>query len=139
MFSETIPAAETPQQARMRRMTGGDNDSPSRELARYLFEIAQKYVPNLDVVLIYRPDRFLRGGDHLPFQQKGYTAVRLTEYYENFTHQHQDIRQETVSCTAIFRSSWILLICEKHGTQLSRTGESGFRTGRPATCVAQRR
>lgn len=94
VFSETIPAAETPQQARMRRMTGGDNDSPSRELARYLYEIAHKYVPNLDVVLIYRPDRFLRGGDHLPFQQKGYTAVRLTEYYENFTHQHQDIRQE---------------------------------------------
>ncbi|SFV30523.1 M20/M25/M40 family metallo-hydrolase [Thermoflavifilum thermophilum] len=94
VFSETIPAAETPEQARMRRMTNGDNDSPSRELARYLYEIARAYIPNLDVVLIYRPDRFLRGGDHLPFQQKGYTAVRLTEYYENFNHQHQDIRVE---------------------------------------------
>ncbi|MCL6523697.1 MAG: M20/M25/M40 family metallo-hydrolase [Thermoflavifilum sp.] len=94
VFSETIPAMESPEQARMRRLTSGDNDSPSRELARYLYEMARCYVPNLDVVLIYRPDRFLRGGDHLPFQQKGYTAVRITEYYENFNHQHQDVRVE---------------------------------------------
>ncbi|MBX5438615.1 MAG: M20/M25/M40 family metallo-hydrolase [Thermoflavifilum sp.] len=94
VFSETIPAAETPQQARMRKLTNGDNDSPSRELARYIHDVAKAYIPNLTVELIYRPDRFLRGGDHLPFQQKGYTAVRLTEYYENFTHQHQDIRTE---------------------------------------------
>lgn len=94
VFSETIPVAETPEQARMRRLTNGDNDSPSRELARYIHDVAKNYIPNLDVVLIYRPDRFLRGGDHFPFQQKGYTAVRLTEYYENFNHQHQDIRVE---------------------------------------------
>jgi hypothetical protein len=94
VFSETIPAAETPEQARMRKLTGGDNDSPSRELARYIHDIAQMYVPNLDAVLVYRPDRFLRGGDHLPFQQQGYRAVRLTEYYENFDHQHQDVRVE---------------------------------------------
>src|SRR5579875_3306273 len=69
VFSETIPVAETPEQARMRRLTNGDNDSPSRELARYIHDVAKNYIPNLDVVLIYRPDRFLRGGDHFPFQQ----------------------------------------------------------------------
>jgi len=71
-----------------------ENDSRSRELARYIKEVGERYVDHLDVVLIYRTDRFLRGGDHLPYLQNGFTAVRITEMNENFTRQHQDVRTE---------------------------------------------
>lgn len=73
---------------------GGENDSPSRELARYVKETAERYVDHLDVKLVYRRDRFLRGGDQTSFQLNGFTAVRLTEMNEDFTHQHQDLRTE---------------------------------------------
>ncbi len=73
---------------------GGENDSPSRQLARYTKEIGERYVPQLDVKLIYRRDRFLRGGDQTPFLQQGFTAVRFTEMNEDFNRQHQDIRTE---------------------------------------------
>jgi hypothetical protein len=73
---------------------GGEADSPSRQLARYTKEIAERYVDQLDVKLIYRRDRFLRGGDQTSFQLQGFTAVRLTEMNEDFTHQHQDLRTE---------------------------------------------
>lgn len=94
VFSEGVPAAETARAASLRKAMGGENDSRSRELARYIRHIATEYVPNLRVQLIYRRDRFLRGGDHLPFQDRGYTAVRITDFYENFQHQHQDVRME---------------------------------------------
>ncbi|RYE06742.1 MAG: M20/M25/M40 family metallo-hydrolase, partial [Sphingobacteriaceae bacterium] len=73
---------------------GGENDSPSRQLARYTKEIGERYVAQLDVKLIYRRDRFLRGGDQTPFLQQGFTAVRFTEMNEDFNRQHQDIRTE---------------------------------------------
>ncbi len=73
---------------------GGENDSPSRELARYVKEIGERYVDQLDVKLIYRRDRYLRGGDHTSFQLQGFTAVRFTEMNEDFTRQHQDVRTE---------------------------------------------
>lgn len=73
---------------------GGENDSPSRQLARYTKEIAERYVDQLDVKLVYRRDRFLRGGDQTSFQLNGFTAVRLTEMNEDFTRQHQDLRTE---------------------------------------------
>jgi hypothetical protein len=73
---------------------GGENDSPSRQLARYIKETAERYVDQLDVKLIYRRDRFLRGGDQTSFQLQGFTAVRFTEMNEDFTHQHQDLRTE---------------------------------------------
>jgi Zn-dependent M28 family amino/carboxypeptidase len=73
---------------------GGENDSPSRELARYIKETAERYVDQLDVKLIYRRDRFLRGGDHVPFLQQGFSAVRFTEMNEDFTRQHQSVRTE---------------------------------------------
>ncbi|WP_222103946.1 M20/M25/M40 family metallo-hydrolase [Mucilaginibacter corticis] len=73
---------------------GGETDSPSRQLARYIKETAERYVEQLDVKLIYRRDRFLRGGDQSSFQQQGFTAVRFTEMNEDFTHQHQDLRTE---------------------------------------------
>lgn len=94
VFSEGIPYMETQQEERLRKALAAENDSRSRELARYIKTIGDTYVDNLKVVLIYRRDRFLRGGDHIPFQERGYTAVRLTDFYENYYHQHQDVRTE---------------------------------------------
>jgi Zn-dependent M28 family amino/carboxypeptidase len=94
VFSEGVPAVETEKQAATRNSVGGENDSPARELARYTKEIAERYVDQLDVKLIYRRDRYLRGGDHTPFSQQGFTAVRITEMNEDFNRQHQDIRKE---------------------------------------------
>ncbi|EHQ27565.1 M20/M25/M40 family metallo-hydrolase [Mucilaginibacter paludis] len=73
---------------------GGENDSPSRQLARYVKETGERYVDQLDVKLIYRRDRFLRGGDHVPFLQQGFAAVRFTEMNEDFNRQHQTVRKE---------------------------------------------
>jgi hypothetical protein len=94
VFSETIPAVETPEMERLRKSTGGENDSPSRQLARLVKEQGEKYTPGHEVVLNYRIDRFLRGGDHTPFSQNGFTAVRLCEMVENYKYQHQDVRME---------------------------------------------
>ncbi|MDE3185458.1 MAG: M20/M25/M40 family metallo-hydrolase [Bacteroidota bacterium] len=94
VFSEGIPATATEKDITKIRALGLENDSKSRELARYIKEVAERYVDNLEVKLIYRTDRFLRGGDHLPYLQNGFTAVRITEMNENFNHQHQDVRKE---------------------------------------------
>ena len=94
VFSEGLPAFETDKTAASIRNLGLENDGKARQLARYVKEIGERYVDNLQVVLIYRNDRFLRGGDHLPYVQKGYAAVRITEMNENFTRQHQDVRVE---------------------------------------------
>lgn len=94
VFSETIPYLETEDEAKMRKATSRDNDSPSRLLARYIKTVTEQYVDQLTVKLVYRNDRFLRGGDHTPFSQNGFTAVRLCEMNENFDHQHQDLRTE---------------------------------------------
>lgn len=93
-FSEMIPSFETDEQTAVRNSLKSENDSPSRQLARYIKEIAEPYLKGFSVTLNARPDRFLRGGDHTPFNQLGFTAVRFTEFNENFTHQHQNIRME---------------------------------------------
>jgi hypothetical protein len=74
--------------------TGGENDMPTRQLARAVKEAGERYVPNFKVTIINRRDRYLRGGDHAPFLDRGYAAVRFTEPNENFDHQHQDVRME---------------------------------------------
>lgn len=94
VFSEGLSAFETEKTAAAIRNLGLENDGAARQLARYVKETGEKYVKNIDVKLIYRNDRFLRGGDHTPFVNHGFTAVRLTDYYENYDHQHQDIRTE---------------------------------------------
>ena len=94
IFSETIPAFETEQMSRMRAYTGAENDSRSRQLARYIKLHGETYVPGFEVTLNYRVDRYLRGGDHIPFTRNGYTAVRFCEMNENYLHQHQDVRME---------------------------------------------
>ena len=96
VFSEGVPLYETDEMAKIRRYTGGENDSKSRELARYIKEIGEEYVDKIDVKLIYRIDRFLRGGDHMSFNKYGFTAVRLCEMNENYDHQHQNVRVEKV-------------------------------------------
>jgi len=94
VFSEGIPAYETEKNVARIRALGLENDGKSRQLARYVKEIGERYVDNLEVVMIYRNDRFLRGGDHTPYVQQGFAAVRITEMNENFTRQHQDVRVE---------------------------------------------
>jgi hypothetical protein len=94
VFSDGVPTAATDKQVAALKSLGGENDSPSRQLARYTKEIGERYVDQLDVKLIYRRDRYLRGGDHLPFLEQGFTAVRFTEMNENFNRQHQNIRTE---------------------------------------------
>lgn len=94
VFSEGTRALETDKEAADRRYHGGEVDSPSRNLARYIQALAERYIPSWHVMLVYRTDRFGRGGDHTAFNALGYPAVRLTESHEDFTHQHQDVRLE---------------------------------------------
>ena len=94
VFSEGLPFFELEKNAANIRNLGLENDGAARQLARYVKETGERYVDNLEVVMVYRNDRFLRGGDHTPFVQNGFTAVRITEMNENYNHQHQDIRTE---------------------------------------------
>ena len=94
IFAEGTRVTETPQEARLRRFTGGEVDSPSRNLARYIDKIADQYIENLDTMVIYRLDRFRRGGHHRPFNDLGYPGIRIMETNENYTRQHQDLRTE---------------------------------------------
>jgi hypothetical protein len=94
VFSEGLPAFELEKKVANIRQLGLENDGPSRQLARYVKEVGERYVPNMEVILIYRNDRFLRGGDHTAFVEKGFSAVRFTEMNENYEHQHQDLRRE---------------------------------------------
>ena len=94
VFSEGIPSNETQQEATTRRSVGGENDSPSRQLARFIKETGERYVPIMKVWMIYRRDRYGRGGDHQPFLERGFAAVRFTEPNENYQHQHQNVRIE---------------------------------------------
>lgn len=92
VFSEGVPSNETPQEATTRRSVGGENDSQSRQLARFIKEVSEFYVPTMKVWMIYRRDRYGRGGDHQPFLERGFAAVRFTEPNENYQHQHQNVR-----------------------------------------------
>ena len=89
VFSEGIPALETDQMAALRKYTSGENDSKARQLARYIKEIGERYLEQLNVTLVFRNDRFGRGGDHTPFCQEGFTAVRICEYNENYDRTHK--------------------------------------------------
>ena len=94
VFAEGPSPQETPQQAATRRTMGGENDSPPRELARFVREAAQAAVPKMNVWIIYRRDRFLRGTDDGPFLDQGYPGLRMTEPNEDYRHEHQDVRDE---------------------------------------------
>lgn len=94
IFSEPTPANETDQQRGARRFTGGEVDGNSRQLARYIHKQVQTYMPEMNPMMIYRLDRFGRGGHHRPFNDLGFAGVRIMEAHENYTQQHQDIRVE---------------------------------------------
>jgi hypothetical protein len=94
VFSEGVPAAATEQDVRRIRGLGGESDSGSRELARYVADVGRAYDAGVKPMLVFRLDRFLRGGDHYSFNQQGFAAVRFTEFREDFHHQHQNARTE---------------------------------------------
>jgi len=94
VFSEGVRVVETEEEARARRFSGGEVDSPSRNLARYIDRMADDYIPHLDVMMVYRLDRFGRGGHHRPFNDAGMPGVRIMETHENYNRQHQDVRAE---------------------------------------------
>ena len=96
VFSEGLPLAATEQEVRRIRGLGGESDSGSRQLARYIAEVGRTYAGDVGVkpVLVFRLDRYLRGGDHSAFNQEGFSGVRFTEFREDFHHQHQDVRTE---------------------------------------------
>ena len=94
VFSEGVPAAADEKQLRLIRNLGGESDSPSRELARYIAEVGRTYDAGIKPHLVFRLDRYLRGGDHYSFNQQGFAAVRFTEFRENYTRQHQNVRTE---------------------------------------------
>jgi Zn-dependent M28 family amino/carboxypeptidase len=94
VFSEGLSVLDTGRVLSTIRNLGLENDGKARQLARYVKETGERYVDNLEVVMVYRNDRFLRGGDHSPYVQRGYAAVRITEMNENYYHQHQDVRME---------------------------------------------
>ena len=94
VFSESIPDNASERELRMIRALGGENDSTSRELARYIVQAARTYATQVAPLLEFRLDRYLRGGDHISFNEAGFAAVRFTEFRENYTHQHQNVRSE---------------------------------------------
>jgi hypothetical protein len=94
VFSEGVPTAATDAEIKRIRMLGGESDSTSRELARYVADVGRSYDTGVKPLLVFRLDRFLRGGDHYSFNQQGFAAVRFTEFRENFNHQHQTPRSE---------------------------------------------
>src|SRR5271157_4039718 len=96
VFSEGIPAAAAESASVPGRGLGGENDGPSRQLARYIAAVSPAYFPpnNFHPMIVFRRDRYLRGGDHISFNEQGYAAVRFTEYRENYDHQHQNVRTE---------------------------------------------
>ena len=94
IFSEPVPPTETEQQRKARRFYGGEVDGISRQLARYIYTTTRTYMPEMNPKMIYRLDRFGRGGHHRPFNDAGFAGIRIMEAHENYTQQHQDIRTE---------------------------------------------
>ena len=94
VFSEPTPVTEDEQRSIWRRFYGGEVDGPSRQLARYVDRVTRKYITNLEPQMIYRLDRFGRGGHHRPFNDEGFPGVRIMETHENYNRQHQDLREE---------------------------------------------
>lgn len=94
VFSEGLPRNPSAQELSRIRNLAGESDSPSRELARYIADVAQKEKTAVQPMLVFRLDRFLRGGDHSAFNEAGFTAVRFTEVHEDYRHQHQNVRKE---------------------------------------------
>jgi len=96
VFSEGIPINASESELKLIRALGGENDGASRQLARYIASISKEYIPakEFQPLVVFRRDRYLRGGDHTSFNEQGFAAVRFTEFRENYDHQHQNVRTE---------------------------------------------
>lgn len=94
IFSEPVPPTETEKERNARRFYGGEVDGISRQLARYIYKTTKTYMPEMNPMMVYRLDRFGRGGHHRPFNDAGFAGIRIMEAHENYTQQHQDIRTE---------------------------------------------
>ncbi|WP_111306900.1 M28 family peptidase [Confluentibacter sediminis] len=94
IFSEPVPPTETARERQLRRFYGGEVDGISRQLARYIYKTTKTYMPEMNPMMVYRLDRFGRGGHHRPFNDLGYAGIRIMEAHENYNQQHQDIREE---------------------------------------------
>ncbi|MFG2004615.1 M20/M25/M40 family metallo-hydrolase [Spirillospora sp. NPDC048911] len=94
LFVEGVPTTETPAEASIRQSIGGENDGPSRQLARFVQNVAENDQTGMNVRVVWRRDRYLRGSDHISFLRQGYPAARFTEPRENYDHEHQDVRVE---------------------------------------------
>ena len=94
IFSEPVTPTETERERQMRRFYGGEVDGISRQLARYVYKTTKTYMPEMNPMMVYRLDRFGRGGHHRPFNDLGFAGIRIMEAHENYTQQHQDIRTE---------------------------------------------
>jgi len=94
IFSEPVPPTETEEERNNRRFYGGEVDGISRQLARYVHKTTQTYMPEMNPMMIYRLDRFGRGGHHRPFNDLGFAGIRIMEAHENYNRQHQDLRTE---------------------------------------------
>jgi len=116
VFSEGVPTAATEQDLRRIRGLGGESDSASRELARYIVEVGRTYDAGVKPMLVFRLDRFLRGGDHSSFNQQGFAAVRFTEFREDFHHQHQNVRSEN----GIEYGDWLKFVDDDYVAHVAR-------------------
>ena len=133
VFSPGIPPEAPAAELRRFLYSGGELDVPARQLARYVDRTADRYVPELDVQVIYRLDRFGRGGDHTPFFLAGYPAVRLTEMYEDYTRQHQDLRTENgIVYGDVPDMVDYALHGQDHGAERGRAGVAGVWAARRA-------
>ncbi|WP_100612622.1 M28 family metallopeptidase [Confluentibacter lentus] len=94
IFSEPVPPTETERERQLRRFYGGEVDGISRQLARYVHKTTKTYMPEMNPIMVYRLDRFGRGGHHRPFNDLGFAGIRIMEAHENYNQQHQDIREE---------------------------------------------
>ena len=110
IFSEPVPPTETERQRNARRFYGGEVDGISRQLARYVHKTVKTYMPEMNPMMVYRLDRFGRGGHHRPFNDLGFPGIRIMEAHENYTQQHQDIRTKTVLIMEILLSMSILVM-----------------------------
>ena len=130
VFSESPAATTTSRSCTRMRFSGGEVDSPSRQLARYVDRIADLYFPNLDAMMIYRLDRFGRGGHHRPFNDVGFPAVRIMEAHENYDRQHQDVRTEDgVALRRRDRGRGLRLRREAHGAERRDSRVPGLGAG----------
>lgn len=140
VFSEGLPPASSPIADRLRAV-GGESDSPSRQLARFIDSTAEVYVPQFDVRLVFRTDRYLRGGDHMSFLAQGYPAVRMTEPSEAFERQHQNVRNDGgVAFGDVFGRvdcDYVALVARVNGAALAEMA-SAPATPRDATIVTRK-